>query len=84
MMILQVVEHASICLTRIAESFALSSEKLDTLCSHGLISQAVRLISVSASSGGSVSQTSLSNSTYTVYATTHTLNLNRFNLYIEM
>lgn len=61
----KVVEHASVCLTRIAECFASSPEKIDMLCSHGLIPQAVRLISVSTSSGGMVSQTSLSNSTYT-------------------
>ncbi|BBM99900.1 E3 ubiquitin-protein ligase TRIP12 [Marchantia polymorpha subsp. ruderalis] len=61
----KVVEHASVCLTRIAESFASSSEKLDTLCSHGLIPQAARLISVGNSSGSLVPQTSLSTSTYT-------------------
>ena len=60
------VEHASVSLTRIADSFASSPEKLDMLCSHGLIPQAARLISVSSSSGGLVPQTSLSNSTYTV------------------
>ncbi|KAL3701580.1 hypothetical protein R1sor_019602 [Riccia sorocarpa] len=61
----KVVEHASVCLTRIAESFASSPEKLDTLCSHGLIPQAARLISVSNSSGSLVPQASLSTSTYT-------------------
>ncbi|KAL2649350.1 hypothetical protein R1flu_017478 [Riccia fluitans] len=61
----KVVEHSSICLTRIAESFASSSDKLDTLCSHGLVPQAARLISVSNSSGSLVPQASLSTSTYT-------------------
>lgn len=54
------------CLTRIAEAFGNSSEKLDLLCSHGLIPQAARLISVSNSTGNLVPQTSLSTSTYTV------------------
>ncbi|XP_057827496.2 E3 ubiquitin-protein ligase UPL3 isoform X1 [Cryptomeria japonica] len=58
----KVVEHASICLTRIAESFASSSDKLDELCNHGLVAQAVRLVSVSNSGAG---QTSLSAPTYT-------------------
>ncbi|KAH9331574.1 hypothetical protein KI387_003682, partial [Taxus chinensis] len=57
----KVVEHASICLTRIAESFASSSEKLDELCNHGLVAQAARLISVS--NPGAV-QASLSAPTY--------------------
>eukprot|EP00250_Pteridium_aquilinum_P022187 c25318_g3_i1 orf=376-6123(+) len=61
----KVVDHASVCLTRIADSFATSSEKLDLLCSHGLIPQAIRLVSVSNSNGTMVSQTSLNNSTYT-------------------
>lgn len=61
----KVVDHASVCLTRIAESFATSPEKLDMLCSHGLLQQAVRLVSVSNSNGAMVSQTSLNNSTYT-------------------
>nr|XP_027105661.1 E3 ubiquitin-protein ligase UPL3-like isoform X2 [Coffea arabica]XP_027112032.1 E3 ubiquitin-protein ligase UPL3-like isoform X2 [Coffea arabica] len=58
----KVLEHASICLTRIAESFATSPEKLDELCNHGLVTQAASLISTSNSGGG---QASLSSSTYT-------------------
>ncbi|CAM6105259.1 unnamed protein product [Calypogeia fissa] len=61
----KVVEHASVCLTRIAEAFASAPEKLDILCSHGLIPQAARLISVGNSSNNLVPQTSLSTSTYT-------------------
>lgn len=61
----KVVDHASVCLTRIAESFATSSEKLDMLCSHGLLPQAVRLVSVNNTNGAMISQTSLNNSTYT-------------------
>lgn len=49
-------------MTRIAESFASSSEKLDELCNHGLVAQAARLVSVSNSGVG---QTSLSAPTYT-------------------
>ncbi|KAK4491448.1 hypothetical protein RD792_002198 [Penstemon davidsonii] len=58
----KVLEHASICLTRIAEAFASSPEKLDELCNHGLVTQAAALISSSNSGGG---QASLSTSTYT-------------------
>ncbi|KAL3814018.1 hypothetical protein ACJIZ3_015286 [Penstemon smallii] len=58
----KVLEHASICLTRIAEAFASSPEKLDELCNHGLVTQAASLISSSNSGGG---QASLSTSTYT-------------------
>ncbi|KAG8368087.1 hypothetical protein BUALT_Bualt15G0008800 [Buddleja alternifolia] len=58
----KVLEHASICLTRIAEAFASSPEKLDDLCNHGLVTQAAELISSSNSGGG---QASLSTSTYT-------------------
>eukprot|EP01018_Ginkgo_biloba_P024669 Gb_07121 [translate_table: standard] len=58
----KVVEHASVCLTRIAESFASSSEKLDELCNHGLVERAAQLISVSNSTS---SLTSLSTPTYT-------------------
>uniref|UniRef100_A0A0C9RYJ0 HECT-type E3 ubiquitin transferase n=1 Tax=Wollemia nobilis TaxID=56998 RepID=A0A0C9RYJ0_9CONI len=58
----KVVEHASICLTKIAELFASSSGKLDDLCNHGLVAQAARLISVSNSGG---SKASLSTPTYT-------------------
>ncbi|KAL6839690.1 hypothetical protein ACP4OV_030378 [Aristida adscensionis] len=57
----KVLEHASVCLTRIAEAFASSPEKLDQLCNHGLVAQAASLISVSNSTG----QASLSTSTYT-------------------
>ncbi|KAE9616464.1 putative aminoacyltransferase, E1 ubiquitin-activating enzyme [Lupinus albus] len=58
----KVLEHASVCLTRIAEAFASSSDKLDELCNHGLVTQAASLISTSSSGGG---QASLSTSTYT-------------------
>ncbi|KAG9130329.1 hypothetical protein Leryth_004401 [Lithospermum erythrorhizon] len=58
----KVLEHASICLTRIAEAFSSSPEKLDELCNHGLVTQAASLISTSSSGGG---QASLSTSTYT-------------------
>ncbi|KAL1541164.1 E3 ubiquitin-protein ligase upl3 [Salvia divinorum] len=58
----KVLESASICLTRIAEAFASSPEKLDKLCNHGLVTQAATLISSSNSGGG---QASLSISTYT-------------------
>ncbi|CAN7133457.1 unnamed protein product [Brassica rapa subsp. narinosa] len=58
----KVLEYASICLTRIAEAFASSSDKLDELCNHGLVTQAATLISASNSGGG---QASLGVSTYT-------------------
>ncbi|XVF67923.1 hypothetical protein PTKIN_Ptkin10aG0161000 [Pterospermum kingtungense] len=58
----KVLEHASVCLTRIAEAFASSSDKLDELCNHGLVTQAASLISTSNSGGG---QASLSTPTYT-------------------
>ncbi|XWS62647.1 hypothetical protein CRYUN_Cryun06bG0028600 [Craigia yunnanensis] len=58
----KVLEHASVCLTRIAEAFASSPDKLDELCNHGLVTQAASLISTSNSGGG---QASLSTSTYT-------------------
>ncbi|KAH9622519.1 hypothetical protein KSS87_008684 [Heliosperma pusillum] len=58
----KVLEHASVCLTRIVEAFATSSDKLDELCNHGLVTQASSLISASNSGGG---QASLSTSTYT-------------------
>ncbi|CAM0907851.1 unnamed protein product [Alopecurus aequalis] len=57
----KVLEHASVCLTRIAEAFASSPEKLDELCNHGLVAQAAGLVSVSNSAG----QASLSTLTYT-------------------
>ncbi|KAL5169032.1 E3 ubiquitin-protein ligase UPL3 [Glycine soja] len=58
----KVLEHASVCLTRIAEAFASSPDKLDELCNHGLVTQATSLISNSSSGGG---QASLSTPTYT-------------------
>ncbi|KAL5199719.1 hypothetical protein ABZP36_020922 [Zizania latifolia] len=57
----KVLEHASVCLTRIAEAFASHPEKLDDLCNHGLVAQAASLVSISNSTG----QASLSTSTYT-------------------
>ncbi|XP_072954297.1 E3 ubiquitin-protein ligase UPL3 [Typha angustifolia] len=57
----KVLEHASVCLTRIAEAFASLPDKLDELCNHGLVAQAAGLISISNSGG----QASLSTSTYT-------------------
>jgi len=59
----QVLEHASVCLTRIAEAFSPFPEKLDELCNHGLVAQAASLVSVSNLAG----QASLSTSTYTVH-----------------
>ncbi|KAI9182678.1 hypothetical protein LWI28_027754 [Acer negundo] len=58
----KVLEHASVCLTRIAEAFASSPDKLDELCNHGLVTQAASLISTSNSGGG---QASLSTPNYT-------------------
>ncbi|KAG5247931.1 E3 ubiquitin-protein ligase [Salix suchowensis] len=58
----KVLEHASVCLTRIAEAFASSPDKLDELCNHGLVAQAASLISTSSSGGG---QPSLNAPTYT-------------------
>ncbi|XP_011046694.1 PREDICTED: E3 ubiquitin-protein ligase UPL3-like isoform X1 [Populus euphratica] len=58
----KVLEHASVCLTRIAEAFASSPDKLDELCNHGLVAQAASLISTSSSGGG---QASLNAPTYT-------------------
>ncbi|XP_023533256.1 E3 ubiquitin-protein ligase UPL3-like isoform X2 [Cucurbita pepo subsp. pepo] len=58
----KVLEHASVCLTRIAEAFASSPDKLDELCNHGLVTQAASLISTSSTGGG---QSSLSSATYT-------------------
>ncbi|XP_020699967.1 E3 ubiquitin-protein ligase UPL3-like isoform X1 [Dendrobium catenatum] len=57
----KVLEYASVCLTRIAEAFASSPDKLDELCHLGLVAQAAGLISLSNSGG----QASLSSSTYT-------------------
>ncbi|XP_076894958.1 E3 ubiquitin-protein ligase UPL3-like [Bidens hawaiensis] len=56
----KVLEHASVCLTRIAEAFAASPDQLDELCVHGLVKQAASLISINCSG-----QASLSTSTYT-------------------
>ncbi|KAI5054672.1 hypothetical protein GOP47_0029817 [Adiantum capillus-veneris] len=61
----KVVEHVSVCLIRIAESFATSWEKLDILCMHGLIPAALRLLSVDHTVGDIAPQASLSSSTYT-------------------
>ena len=47
----KVLEHASVCLNQIAESFEYFLDKLDELCNHGLVAQATRLISVSSSGG---------------------------------
>ncbi|KAL8128470.1 hypothetical protein V2J09_017625 [Rumex salicifolius] len=58
----KVLEHASVCLTRIVEAFSSSPEKLDELCNHGLVTQATSLISTSNAGGG---QASLTTSTYT-------------------
>ncbi|GAB4853175.1 E3 ubiquitin-protein ligase upl3 [Ancistrocladus abbreviatus] len=58
----KVLEHASVCLTRIVEAFASSPDKLDELCNHELVTQAASLISTSNSGGA---QSSLSTSTYT-------------------
>ncbi|KAL2924338.1 E3 ubiquitin-protein ligase UPL3 [Bienertia sinuspersici] len=58
----KVLEHASVCLTRIVEAFASFPDKLDELCNHGLVTQAASLISTSNSGGG---QASLTTSTYT-------------------
>ncbi|MFS7908133.1 hypothetical protein Hanom_Chr01g00079611 [Helianthus anomalus] len=44
-----VLECASVCLTRIAKAFASSSDQLDKLCIHGLVKQATSLISTSCS-----------------------------------
>ncbi|KAJ6840622.1 E3 ubiquitin-protein ligase UPL3 [Iris pallida] len=57
----KVLDHASVCLTRIAEAFTSSPEKLDELCNHGLVAQAAGLISIGNSGG----QASLTPSTYT-------------------
>ncbi|GAB2267878.1 E3 ubiquitin-protein ligase upl3 [Dionaea muscipula] len=56
-----VLEHASVCLTRIVEAFASSPDKLGELCNHGLVTQTASLISASSSGGG---LSSLSTSTY--------------------
>ena len=48
----KVLEHVSVCLTRIVEAFALSPDKLDELCNHGLVDQAAFLTSTSNSGMG--------------------------------
>ncbi|PWA53966.1 ubiquitin-transferase [Artemisia annua] len=58
----KVLEHASVCLTRIVEAFASSPDRLDEICNHGLVTQAASLISTSSSGSG---QASLTPSTYT-------------------
>ncbi|GJZ50888.1 E3 ubiquitin protein ligase UPL3 isoform X1 [Tanacetum coccineum] len=58
----KVLEHASVCLTRIVEAFASSPNRLDEICNHGLVTQAASLISTSSSGSG---QASLTPSTYT-------------------
>ncbi|KAI4376112.1 hypothetical protein MLD38_013904 [Melastoma candidum] len=58
----KVLEHASICLTRVAEAFASSPDKLDALCNHGLVTQAASLISTSNNGNAPAS---LSTPTYT-------------------
>lgn len=71
------LEHASVCLTRIAEAFASSPDKLDELCNHGLVAQAASLISTSNAGGG---QASLSAPTYTVSA----IQFFKFDAYVYM
>ena len=48
----KVLEQASVCLTRIAEAFASSPDKLDELCNHVLVDQAASLIFTSNSGVG--------------------------------
>nr|GEX52297.1 E3 ubiquitin-protein ligase UPL3 isoform X2 [Tanacetum cinerariifolium] len=57
------LEHALMCLNRIAEAFAASSNQLDELCFRGFVKQVATLISTTSSRGG---QASLSSSTYTI------------------
>ncbi|KAI3708797.1 hypothetical protein L2E82_38257 [Cichorium intybus] len=47
----KVLEHASVCLTRIVKAFAASLDKLDELCNRRLVTQAASLISTSSSGG---------------------------------
>jgi hypothetical protein len=42
----KVVDHACTALSRIAESYARHPDRLDMLCNHGLISNAVQLVRV--------------------------------------
>ncbi|GJT43339.1 hypothetical protein Tco_0952054 [Tanacetum coccineum] len=53
------LEHASVCLDRIAAAFAASSNQLDELCVHRLVKQAASFISTTLPGGG---HTSLSTS----------------------
>nr|GEX37085.1 E3 ubiquitin-protein ligase UPL3 isoform X2 [Tanacetum cinerariifolium] len=57
------LEHALMCLNRIAEAFAASSNQLDELCIRGFVKQVATLISTTSFGGG---QASLSSSTYTI------------------
>ena len=41
------VDHACTALSRIAESYARHPDRLDMLCDHGLISNAVQLVRIS-------------------------------------
>ena len=53
------VEYACLALSRIAEALARSPEHLDMLCNHGLVSNAVQLVTVTEN-GGMTSQLSIS------------------------
>ena len=55
----KVVEYACLALSRIAEALARSPEHLDMLCNHGLVSNAVQLVTVTEN-GGMTSQLSIS------------------------
>lgn len=55
----KVVEYACLALSRIAEALARSPEHLDLLCSHGLVSNAVQLVTVTEN-GSMTSQLSIS------------------------
>ena len=55
----KVVEYACLALSRIAEALARSPEHLDMLCNHGLVSNAVQLVTVTET-GSMTSQLSIS------------------------
>ena len=55
----KVVEYACLALSRIAEALARSPEHLDMLCNHGLVSNAVQLVTVTEN-GSMTSQLSIS------------------------
>lgn len=55
----KVVEYACLALSRIAEALARSPEHLDMLCNHGLVSNAVQLVTVTEY-GSMTSQLSIS------------------------